>query len=102
MPNLGGSDSTEGSEEAAGGQDNREGFCTPLVKAGQLGDHLKCLCTNASIMVKKQEELDVHADLQCYKPIGMTEPWWDTSQDWQCCAGWIQAFQERQDQKARK
>lgn len=67
-------------------------MCTPLVKAGQLEAHLKSggLCTNdASIMVKTQEELDVHTDSQYYKPIGMTEPWWDSSHDWQCCAGWI-------------
>lgn len=92
----------EGSEEAAGGRHNREGFCTPLVKAGQLRAHLKCLCTNASIMVKNQEELDVHADSQHYKHAGITELWWDSSQNWQCCAGWIQAFQERDAGEARK
>lgn len=44
-----------------------------LVEAGQLGSHLRCLCTSASIMVKKQEESDVHSDSQCYKPIGVAE-----------------------------
>lgn len=44
-----------------------------LVEAGQLGGHLRCLCTSASIMVKKQEESDVHTDSQCYKPIGVAE-----------------------------
>lgn len=39
--NLGRSESTEGREEAAGVQHNREGFCTPLVKVGQLRAHLK-------------------------------------------------------------
>lgn len=35
-----------------------------LVKAGQLGAHLKCLCTSASIMVGKQMESEVLTDSQ--------------------------------------
>lgn len=35
---------------------------TCLVKAGQLGAHLKCLCSSVSSMVEKQEESDVHMD----------------------------------------
>lgn len=92
-PDLWRSDNAEESGGEARGKTMGKAFAC-LVKAGELGAHLKCLCisTSASIMVENQQESDVHTDSQrdvCEKPLGWWS-WGEIAQDWHITQ--IQAF----------
>lgn len=48
----------------------------------QSTEQLRCLYTNARNIWDKQVELEVLIQDQNYDLIGITEPWWDNSHDW--------------------
>jgi len=53
-------------------------------------------------MVNKQEEFEVCKQSQCYIPHWVRGSVVGLNTQLECCAGWVQAFQEGQSRKVRR
>ncbi|GAB0179239.1 hypothetical protein GRJ2_000389200 [Grus japonensis] len=73
---------------------------TPANKSASTGAQLKCLYVNAWSMGNKQEELEMCVCLQGYDLIGITEMWWDSSNDWSVGMEGYRLF--RKDRQGRR
>lgn len=63
-------------------------------KLVQLGTSLNCLYTHGWSVGNKQEELEVHVQLQGYHLIGTAAIWWDSSHKWSAAIDGYRLFKK--------